>query len=398
MLWLCIRFPRLPLEALTRAQTPEEKNQALAIMENHLIVQPNDVASECGITPGLSTITARLQCPDLQILQRNRERETRQMEELAQWGFSFTPMVSIKAAKHEESNHSPHLFLELDNCLKAHGGLKTLLAQLQQELIQMGVSYSMGLGHNPSAALLLSQLPEHRKWLQQTYTPPTPHEWKQWMYHVPSKLLECDNKTIKKLYVHGFTRVGQLLARTLSEVESYFGCSFINYLTLLTGSSQEHISLYQSAERFESEIFFPTPRNRPEQILIPASHLLRDLCLQSQRQQFYIQRLHWRFDFEQGKHETLPIKKSLLQLKSQCLIQSIQLQLDGVTFCHPLQSLYLVCNKLHSQDQKTLIEGQCNKTQQDKRSHQLLTKLRTRLGDQAFSSIKVRNRHSDPSR
>ncbi|USD20534.1 Y-family DNA polymerase [Microbulbifer variabilis] len=238
MLWLCIQFPKLPLEALTRAQTPEERSQPLAIVEKQIIVEVNKTAFEYGVIAGLSIARARQLCPGLQILRRNREREL-QLEELAHWGLSLSAMICIKTAKHEESYRHPQLYLELGNRFKTDGGFRALLHKIQQELTQIGISHRMGLSHSPSAALLLSQLPEHRRWLQQTHTPPTTQQWKQWISHAPSKLLECDNKTLEKLNSHGFKRISQLLSAPLSEIESHFGRSFIDYLARLNSSQQK---------------------------------------------------------------------------------------------------------------------------------------------------------------
>ncbi|WP_444889648.1 Y-family DNA polymerase [Microbulbifer sp. DLAB2-AA] len=239
MLWLCIRFPKLPLEVLIRAQTTEERSQPLAIVEKQIIVEANKVAFECGVIAGLSSAAALNLCPDLRILSRDRRREQWQMEELAQWGLSFSTMISIKTAKHEEGCSHPQLYLELDSSLKAFGRLRALLDQIPQELKKMGISYRLGVGHNPSAALLLSQLPEHHEWQQQTHMPPTPQQWKQWLKHAPSKLLECNKQTIEQLYYCGFKQVSQLLSAPLSEIESHFGRSFIDYLARLNSSQQK---------------------------------------------------------------------------------------------------------------------------------------------------------------
>ncbi|WP_444902933.1 Y-family DNA polymerase [Microbulbifer sp. CnH-101-E] len=261
MLWLCIRFPKLPLEAFTRAQTPRERSQPLAIVENEIIEEPNQAAFKSGVISGLSIASARNICPGLQIVHRDREREQRQLEELAQWGFSYTPMVSVKAATVEDI-HPPHLYLELSNCLNIQGGLRSLLNQLQQELTQMDIAHCQGLGHSPSAALLLSQLPEHRQWLQQTPYQPTPKQLKYWISHAPSKLLGCDNRTIEELYSRGFKRVSQLLTTPLSEIEACFGYAFLDYLARLSSSLQKPIYNYQPQTDFDGKLFLSKPPNK----------------------------------------------------------------------------------------------------------------------------------------
>ncbi|WP_299587288.1 DNA polymerase Y family protein [uncultured Microbulbifer sp.] len=390
MLWLCIQFPKLSLETLTRALTPSERSQALAIVENHILVQPNNAAVEYGISPGLSTSSARIRCPNLQMLQRHKEKEQRQLGALAQWGHSFTPMVSLKAASPEEGSHPPRLYLELSDCLKTHGGLRTLLNQLQQELKEMGISYDLGLGHSPSAALLLSQLAEHRQWLQQTHVPPTAQQWKQWGSQAPCKLLECDKKTIEKLYALGFNRVSHLLAAPLSEVEGLLGRIFINYLARLSGSLRAPISYYPPEPLFDREIFFATPLNAPEQLLLPCNLLLQELFHQFKNRKAYTGQLYLQLQSDKKSISHFQLESSFFsQSEVQKLFAQIKVKIEKSSLDHPIHSLRLhgsqsipkTLKRLNGSPLESHVLNIENKRQK------LIGKLKVRLGKQALSRI-----------
>ncbi|GAB2878038.1 DNA polymerase Y family protein [Microbulbifer echini] len=391
MLWLCIQFPKLSLETLTRALTSGERSQALAIVENHIIVQSNNAALEFGISPGLSTRSARIRCPNLQMLQRHKEREQRQLEALAQWGHSFTPMVSLKAASPEEGSHPPRLYLELSDCLKTHGGLRTLLNQLEKELIEIGISYYLGLGHSPSAALLLSQLAEHRQWLQQTNAPPTTGQCKQWIGHAPCKLLECDNQTIEKLYKYGYKRIGQLLPAPLSELEAHFGCAFIDYLAQLTGSLQKPVSYQQLPAHLNNELYFPKAFSKSEQLLFPCIRLLQEPSQQLQRCGDSTQQTHCQLKGEMGQMTSFNLEL-YTKFEMQELITQTKFRLDALSFSQPIRLLQLYCSRLPIETQEEWGGYHPEDVLKDKviKSQKLIEKLKNRLGYQTLTSIKFK--------
>ncbi|GAA5444255.1 protein ImuB [Microbulbifer sp. NBRC 101763] len=392
MLWLCIQFPKLPLEALIRAQGRDTQPGVLAVVEKQLVVQSSKTATDLGIEPGLSIATACALSADLQLLERDIQREQLQLERLAQWGYSFTPVVSPKAANTVENGSSDPacLNLELSGCLKANGGLRAFLDQLQNELGQMGISSVMGLGHSPSAARMLSQLREHRQWLAETRVAPSPQQWKQWISFSPSKLLDCDNKTITKLYACGIKRVSQLLAIPLSEVGSRFGRHFVDYLARLNGSRQDPVPNFNPPARFDSELFFPDPLDNSEQLLFPAGRLIRELCQQLQRRQLYTQQLHWQLDYGQGKNKELIVEVSHPLLDPQRLIALTKLQFERVSLECPVQTLRLSSKQLQPLVEEEFGEDFFDAGNQGERSSQLLDKLKARLGHQAISGIALK--------
>ena len=322
MLWLCIQFPKLPLEVLTRAQREAPQTCAQAVVEQQLVVDANRTAAERGVEAGLTVATACALCAGLKLLPRDMQRETQMLQQLAQWGYSFTPVVSPQAAGSLDSGDDRFgcLYLELSGCLKASGGLAPLLQQLRRELRQMRISHFMGLGHSPSAARMLSQLPEHRQWLREAQTPPTPQQWRQWISFSPSKLLDCDHKTTAKLYACGIKRVSQLLAIPLSEVGSRFGRGFVEYLARLNGTRHDPVPSYAPPPEFHSELFFPSPLDNSEQLLFPTGRLVRELCQQLQRRQLYSLQLRWKLDFGQLGCKVFGVELSRPMLDPQRLI------------------------------------------------------------------------------
>ncbi|WP_334078752.1 Y-family DNA polymerase [Microbulbifer sp. M83] len=394
MLWLCIQFPNLPLEALTRAQQAGPDGSPRAVVEKEQVVDVNSSARERAVTGGLTIATACALCADLELLPRDTERESQLLQELAQWGYSFTPVVSPRAASpHSDDGSFACLYLELSGCLKANGGLEPLLQQLRSELQQMHISAFMGLGHSPSAAHMLSQLEEHRQWLAGAKAPPSPQQWRQWISFAPGKLLDCDHKTIAKLYACGIKRVSQLLAIPLSEVGTRFGRDFVNYLARLNGTRHDPVPCYQPPPEFHSELFFPSPLDNSEQLLFPAGRLVRELCQQLQRRQLYSQQLRWKLDFGQQGCKVLSVEISRPQLDPQRLIALTKLQLERLTLEQPVQAIGLTCDRLQPLGQDSVDDDLFGEASRVQRSHQLIDKLKARLGHQSLSGITLKESH-----
>ncbi|MFD1215220.1 Y-family DNA polymerase [Microbulbifer celer] len=392
MLWLCIQLPKLPLEALARAHRAGDSTP-LAISQNNLIIEANGAARGHSIEPGLSIATACAYCAELQMLERDREREEQLLQQLAQWAYGFTPVVSPRSAEQSKGQHDSNpacLYLELSGSLKALGGLAPLLQQLNKELHKMRITHVMGLGHSPSAAHLLSQLPEHRQWLAQTKSAPTPQQWRQWISFAPSKLLDCSNKAIAKLYASGIKRVSQLLAIPLSEVGNRFGRNFIDYLARLNGTRPDPVPSYEPPPEFHSELFFPSPLDNSEQLLFPAGRLVRELCRQLQRRQLYSTQLCWVLDFGSRGSREVKVELSRPLFDPQRLIALTKLQLERVELQEPVQALTLNCHQLRPLEAQTLREDFFDEGSKLHEGYQLIDKLKARLGHEALSGVTLK--------
>lgn len=396
MLWLCIQLPNLPLEALTRAHRAGDSTPT-AVTQSNLIQAVNPSAQAQNVVAGLTVATACAYCPELELLPRDFERESQLLQQLAQWGYSFTPVVSPRTPDKKQSKQQIQddgdtacLFLELSGVLKASGGLAPLLLQLRKELHKMRINHAMGLGHSPSAAHLLSQLPEHRQWLAETKTAPTPQQWRQWISFAPSKLLDCSNKAIAKLYSCGIKRVSQLLAIPLSEVGNRFGRGFIDYLARLNGTRPDPVPSYEPAPEFHSELFFPSPLDNSEQLLFPAGRLVRELCRQLQRRQLYSQQLCWILDYGSRGHHQVTVDISRPLFDPQRLIALTKLQLERVALKEPVQALRLKCQQLQPLETQSLREDFFDEGSKLHESYQLIDKLKARLGHQALSGVTLK--------
>ena len=72
MLYLCLRFPQLGLEALGNSV---DREQPSALLENGRLRLCNRIAEQRGLSPGISTGQAQALCPELHCHPRDVLRE-----------------------------------------------------------------------------------------------------------------------------------------------------------------------------------------------------------------------------------------------------------------------------------------------------------------------------------
>jgi len=126
-LWLCIRFPELPLEVL---QTETAAPQAVTVVQGNdvRILQANAEAEALGVRPGLGMNAALALAPELVLHERDTALERDALTALVEWAIGFTPVVSIVSGD--------TLLLEVKGSLSLFGGLSGLLSRMREELYE----------------------------------------------------------------------------------------------------------------------------------------------------------------------------------------------------------------------------------------------------------------------
>ena len=91
MLWLCLRLPALPLEAISENHSAT----TLALIHNNIIVMANSAAQQAGIAAGMSVATAMSLCSTLELRSRDLQREQQHLQNIALWAYRFSGDVCL---------------------------------------------------------------------------------------------------------------------------------------------------------------------------------------------------------------------------------------------------------------------------------------------------------------
>ena len=148
-LWLAIRLPELPLNALTGRHSDVDPAQPAAVYEiaagQLRIVAANAAARRSGVVPGLTVGAALALAGSLELDERSPSAEDACIEAIADWAYRLTPSVSLEPRE--------ALLLEVFPSLTLFGGLDVIRSLIGDELRRRGVGFLIGVAPTPLAAL-----------------------------------------------------------------------------------------------------------------------------------------------------------------------------------------------------------------------------------------------------
>ncbi|GMG87225.1 Y-family DNA polymerase [Biformimicrobium ophioploci] len=285
MLWLCTRFPLLPLAVFAA----ERSARPTAIAAGQRVVMANAAALEAGIEAGLLVSRARSLHQALQVIPQEREREQQALERLATWSYRFTPQVSLR--------QPDALLLEIGSCLRLHGSLETFWQRFSSGLAEQVSAPVFGLAHSPEAASLLSlHDPESPLACWQPDTQALDREkLLQRLRALPVDSLDCSARVRKQLHGMGLRQLGAILRLSRAQVGKRFGKEFCRYLDRIDGSETDPQPLFAPPEVFRQEVQIGHSLTSTEQMRFPMGRLLGYLEDYLRVRQLLCGRLHWTF-------------------------------------------------------------------------------------------------------
>ena len=148
-LWLCIHFPKLPLQSLRW----ERAGDARAVFEERkgvrCVLQANTAAAAAGVHPGMAVNAALSLLPALSLKERDRDGELRLMSRMASWAERFTSFVVLEPRG--------ILLLEIAGSQRLFAGLGAIRHQVSKGLDERGLTASVAVAPTPLASTWLAK-------------------------------------------------------------------------------------------------------------------------------------------------------------------------------------------------------------------------------------------------
>jgi protein ImuB len=262
-LWVCLHFPALPLETLTRA---DPGTAALAIATGSTrprIVAANLSAHSLGISAGMSVSAALALAPELIVHPRNPCMEAQTLAEIAQWALQFSPLLSLPAAD--------AVLLEVGAGLSLFGGLDALLATIRSGLHALGFTVAVCAAPTPTAALMLARA-DHAQAVTQI------ESLEHALGCLPVDTLVCDESVLATLADLGVHRVDGLLQLPRDGLARRFGQTLVDALDRALGRLPDPQKPFIAPERFASRLELPAPVHEAHALLFGAKRLIAALA------------------------------------------------------------------------------------------------------------------------
>lgn len=391
MLWLCLRFPLLPLEVFSTGGARPLTSRAAVVMHQHRVLLGNRLATEAGVKPGLTLATAQALCAGLAVFDRDSRQEALLLKNLAYTCYRFTPTITLGSPAYLPREPG-YLLLEIGGCLKLFKGLPRLLRLITETINQQGHEHTPGLAPTPGAATLLSHVEGDPL---ACFHPDTgvinnPAAFQQNLHDLPLALLDCPDKLKNKFLSTGFHKLGDLLALPGPAIGKRYGLDFLKYLKQLSGEQADPQKNLELPPQFASTLHFNDAISSAAMLAFPMQRLLLALSGYLHGRQLHCQQIRWRLGLSPvggiGATSTdlrLGFARPHNQLAH--FLSLSRLQLEQQTLPGPVESLTLYADQLMAAEQKNtdLFGGLSADNAADQQDDLLmvLDKLRTRLGE-----------------
>jgi protein ImuB len=262
MLWLALRFPRLPLDRLGPAA--QDGPFALTALEGNTprIALPNDAARGAGVREGHTVAAALALCDDLRLLARSPAGEREALCALALVALGFSSQVGFM------DDHG--LLLEVEASQRLFGGLVPLSRALLAACEAQGYATTAAIGPTPAAARLLARRGERRIVRRVDTLQGLIADW-------PLDLAEIPAAARAGLDGIGVRRLDALLRLPRAELARRFGREVVDWPDRLFGRRPEPVEPFRPPERFAAGLELPYAVEHGGALAFPVGRLLREL-------------------------------------------------------------------------------------------------------------------------
>ena len=309
---LSLWFPRLGADRLVRAgRGPVMPDQPFVVVRDtgqaQVLTWLSPAASACGLTPGQPVRDARALCPGLVTHLHSDQADAAFLSGLRRWAGKFTPWVGVEPPA--------SLILDVTGCAHLFGGEDALVAQINAECADLGLSVRAGLADTVGAAWALaryagrapendlngdaidqearatrSRAAKRRHWERGGTAPSQtladapemnialPGKAHMALSPLPVAALRLEPDTVAALARVGLKRVGDLIGMPRAALARRFGTGLVKRLDQALGSEPEPVSPLRADTHFAVRLTLPDPIGLTEDLMAGIDRLLPALC------------------------------------------------------------------------------------------------------------------------
>ena len=384
MLWACLRFPRLALDAICISE-PADDEKPFAVIDGPAqrrhIVLANAGAKRSGVRAGLALTAAHALCPELSIAARDEGAERQSLASLAAWAYRFSADVSIAGAN--------AILLEIGASLTLFGGLASLLRRLRYEIAAFGFDYSLAAAATATAAHVLAA---------QADGIAIPHAGPlaSALGAVPLATSGLDEDAIAALRGMGFRNLRDLFRLPRAELARRIGPDALDHLDRMRGLVAETLQRYRPADRFERKLEFSFGIESQGALSFALQRLVRELATFLVARDGGVQRFTLVLGHERGASTRIDVGLIAPQRDATSLFELARARLERIELVAPVHALTLVADDL-----PPLCPLHVDLFDTSRREAldwpALIERLRARLGDEALHGLRCVADHR-PSR
>ncbi len=397
MLWLCLRFPKLPLDiylrgmfssidavtepSATASSIPE--TVPIVITEKHRVLMGNTVAEQLGMIPGMALSTVYALSTEVRAIERTPGLEEQTLQQLAQCTYQFTPQVTV---------YPPDsLLLEIQGSLKLYRDLGNLLRCIEQDAQIKQFHCQIGLAHTPKAAWVLACEKDEMDFFDHQHQVLFQEKLLHRLNRVAIQNLDISDNEKEKMANLGLSTLGEMLALPQAAVGKRIGKSFLLYLQKLVGHCPDPQRAITVTEVFHSSLHFMDGIINSDMLLFPMQRLLIELSHFLTVRQLHCRKMSWLLYSFNKQEKIIDIELLCPQNEYKNFLALTRLKLESLTVTEPIETLILETENFATAELKT--QDLFSDLQEQVDTSKLLDKLSARLGSSIFYGIKTSDEH-----
>lgn len=335
MLWACLRFPQLALDAVRVDADARARSLPFAVVEGPVqrrqIAFANAAARTAGVRAGQPLATARMLCPRLSSAPREPDAERQALESLAGGAYRFSADVAVVAPD--------TIFVEVGASLALFDGWPALQRRLRAELDRFGFAYSLAAAPTASGARVLAAHADGS-----AVAAPAPLE--EALGNVPLAASGFDTRIVTALQGMGLRNLRDLFHLPRAELARRIGTQALDALDRMRGSVGETLPRWHPAERFERRIEFSLGIESHGALAFPLQRLIREFALFLVARDGGAQRFTLILGHERGASTRIEIGLLAPQRDAASLLELARARLDRIDLVAPAHALTLSAHDL----------------------------------------------------
>lgn len=371
MLWLALSLPQFPLQSIAGIDDEVPVVLYETIRGQQLVCAVNPTAQRAGIEPGMTLASAQPLATGLQNIERQPDRESQALEQLAQWAQQFTPVVSLQPPA--------GLLLEVETSLKVFDGIAALQRRVADALLPLKYTAEQGVAPTPGGAWLLAQAgiaePVMDLLTMQSI-----------LKKLPVSLLPFTADEQKALRSLGIKTIAQCLRLPRAETRRRFSKEFLLQLERIFGHIADPRKSYSPPEQFCSQILLPDVVQQTQPLLFILQRLLYELAGFLRARCAGVQSMRLGLISPYRRIQYLELGLLAPSNDPAHLLKLWQEKLDRHQLEAPVEGLELQVSTVLPMDVANLDLLASNRNQAQPFT-QFLERLRNRLGDEAIRQL-----------
>jgi len=376
MLWACLRFPQLALDAVRADADAPTRKTPFAVIDGPLqrrhVVLANAAARNAGVRSGQPLAAAQTRCPRLSTAPRDETAERLALESIAAFAYRFSAEVSIAAPD--------TIFLEIGASLSLFGGVATLQRRLRLDIAEFDFAFLLAAAPTATGARVLAA---HADGI---VIPAIPILGKA-LDMVPLSASGLDDKTIDALHGMGFRTLRDLFRLPRAELARRIGEESIDHLDRMRGHAAEPLLRYRPPDRFERRLEFPFGIESHGALAFPLQRLTREFARFLIARDGGVQRFALVLGHERGATTRIEIGLLAPRRDASVLFELARARLENVQLPAPVHAL-----TLRADDLPPLCPLHSDLFDTNRREQldwpALAERLRARLGDESLHGLR----------